>query len=450
MYAEFLFLQIAALTVSNMLTCSEFRRILLLEPREKILRCSKSVEFFIYEEPSKELDCAFVALNSGGEIFFSSDYFRALLKAKCEEMKIAFLCAKENEKPILIAALQICETHVPDAKDEEFRSEKHSVFDKVKQNISTYLLQKIREKTVRLLICGQTFLTGEYAFLADKNLPIERSAKILDKGLKIAAKKFDADAVLIKDFEKAQENAFKDLHYHAFAIDPNMVLQIKDERKNFESYLASMSSKYRTRANSVFKKSEKITSKQLDKSELTAFGDEIHAFYSQVRERAEVKIGKVSKFYFEEMKTNLPDNFFVRAYFFEGKIVGFASSFLSDKTFEAHFVGFDEQLNKSCALYQRILYDYVRDGMTLEVERISFGRTALEIKSTVGAEAKEMICFIRLRNKVSNQLIKPVFDYVKPTAWTPRSPFKEENNPESPDNPKRNENSKTTNLPSAL
>ena len=59
--------------------------------------------------------------------------------------------------------------------------------------------------------------------------------------------------------------------------------------------------------------------------------------------------------------------------------------------------------------------------------QVYLGRTAAEMKSTVGAVAHDLVCYIRHRNGLSNQVIRPFIDYLKPSDWTPRNPFKEEN-----------------------
>jgi hypothetical protein len=58
-------------------------------------------------------------------------------------------------------------------------------------------------------------------------------------------------------------------------------------------------------------------------------------------------------------------------------------------------------------------------------KQITFARTALEIKSSVGAKPEEMIGFIKHQNPLINQLIAPLFRYFEPdNQWNERNPFK--------------------------
>lgn len=82
-------------------------------------------------------------------------------------------------------------------------------------------------------------------------------------------------------------------------------------------------------------------------------------------------------------------------------------------------------MNKEYELYQNILYDYINETITNNLPQLILGRTAAEIKSTVGAQAYQLTCYIRHINPLSNHLIKPFIDSIKTIDWIPRSPFKE-------------------------
>ncbi|HRW74457.1 MAG TPA: GNAT family N-acetyltransferase, partial [Saprospiraceae bacterium] len=56
-----------------------------------------------------------------------------------------------------------------------------------------------------------------------------------------------------------------------------------------------------------------------------------------------------------------------------------------------------------------------------------FARTAEEIKSSVGAKAVNLTCYIRHRSSFTNRFIRPLLDYLNPVDdWVPRHPFKQE------------------------
>ena len=125
------------------------------------------------------------------------------------------------------------------------------------------------------------------------------------------------------------------------------------------------------------------------------------------------------------MKKVLGDKFNFTAYYHDQKLIGFKTTFILEHEIEAHFIGLDYSINKELDLYQNILYDYVKEAIENSSKKLLLGRTASEIKSTVWAEALELTCYIRHRNPLSNRIIKPFVDYLKPSEWIPRNPFKE-------------------------
>ena len=78
-------------------------------------------------------------------------------------------------------------------------------------------------------------------------------------------------------------------------------------------------------------------------------------------------------------------------------------------------------------MYLNILYDIIKVGFEQECKSIVFARTALEIKSSVGAEPHEMYWYLRHRNKISNRFLSQIVDYLNPKDdWVQRKPFKDQ------------------------
>lgn len=142
-----------------------------------------------------------------------------------------------------------------------------------------------------------------------------------------------------------------------------------------------------------------------------------------VHSNARFRLAALTPEYFVKMKTQFPDEFKLTIYLLEGKIVAFRSGFENQGEYEAHFIGLDYSLNRDKCLYQRILYDFVNDAIQNQSKRLLLGRTAAEIKSTVGAVPHDLECYMRHRNSISNHIISPFIDYLKPVEWIQRKPF---------------------------
>ncbi|WP_258932065.1 hypothetical protein [Flavobacterium oreochromis] len=112
-------------------------------------------------------------------------------------------------------------------------------------------------------------------------------------------------------------------------------------------------------------------------------------------------------------------------YFLNNRLVGFHTLLLNGELLETYFLGYDEQIQKDNMLYLNMLYNMTEFGIENKFKKIIFGRTALEIKSSIGAKPVVMSGFIYHRNKFINKYIHKIFTGLEPTViWKERHPFK--------------------------
>jgi hypothetical protein len=98
---------------------------------------------------------------------------------------------------------------------------------------------------------------------------------------------------------------------------------------------------------------------------------------------------------------------------------------LNGDVLETYFLGYDDQIQKEKMLYLNMLYNMTQFGIENQFKKIIFGRTALEIKSSIGAEPVMMSGFIYHTNVWVNRLLPKVFPKLEPTlTWQQRHPFK--------------------------
>ncbi len=76
-------------------------------------------------------------------------------------------------------------------------------------------------------------------------------------------------------------------------------------------------------------------------------------------------------------------------------------------------------------LYLNMLYDMTAYAIKKQYDHIIFARSAMEIKSSVGAEAEEVYGIIRHTNPIINLFVRRLFGYFDPKVeWKSRNPFK--------------------------
>ncbi|MCD8528876.1 MAG: hypothetical protein LRY27_02650 [Chitinophagales bacterium] len=150
----------------------------------------------------------------------------------------------------------------------------------------------------------------------------------------------------------------------------------------------------------------------------------LFSLYKNVIDKADFKLAEIPPNYFIDFKESLGNDFQIRAYSYQGQMMGFISYFIGKDTLHINFVGLDYTMNKDLCVYQRILYDCIEQGILLSKKEIHFGRTATEIKTAVGAEPHKVFAYLKHVSTIPNLAIKPLTTYLKPETFEARNPFK--------------------------
>lgn len=173
------------------------------------------------------------------------------------------------------------------------------------------------------------------------------------------------------------------------------------------------------------KKAKALEFRELSLEEVELYNDEMYALYKATADRALFSLFTLDPKYFLDLKRTLQDKLILTAVFLENKVVGFYTFVDNGKIADAHFLGYDVNLNSKHQLYFNILLRLLNTGIEKGVSFLNLSRTALEIKSSVGAEPLEMSIFLRSENKIINRFLPAILDKTVPkNEWQPRSPFK--------------------------
>ncbi|MES2622380.1 MAG: GNAT family N-acetyltransferase [Bacteroidota bacterium] len=284
---------------------------------------------------------------------------------------------------------------------------------------------------VKLLVSGNVFMTGENGFYFSHDLDKATRAKILRKTTRdILKSDASVKAILISDLYHPKtefDTDFKKCGYNEIYVESDMSIHLRDEWNTFDDYMKALSSKYRVRAKKVFILCEEngVEKKDLSLDEVKLHEDKLSALYHKVMANADFKLAELSKDFFYAQKRDLPDNYHVYAYFKQGEMIGFISAFQFGKKMEVHYTGMDAEVTKPIHLYQHMMYDMIQLGIEKRAERLHFGRTAPEIKSTIGATPSPMYGYIKHRNSLFNFFVaRPYTANLKPKDYVFRNPFK--------------------------
>ncbi len=368
-----------------------------------------------------------------GSEFLQLPFLKVLENEHPDNMHFHYAIIYQSDKPVAISYFQVIDFSSDSFGSNLKESENEFsciITDYLKKHITNHLIKSADRINMRLLICGNAFVSGEHGFTCspevDKKDAVDALTDVIYRISDAEKLRGKIAVVLVKDFYPSSiqhTKEFEEYKYHDFLVEPNMVLEI--QWNSFDEYLNAMSKKYRNRAKNIIKKGAVIERKKFSVEDIKTNEKQILQLYNNVHLKAKFRMASLTPDYFAEMKKVLADKFDFVGYYFNEKLIGFRSTFILEEDIEAHFIGLDYSFNKELDLYQNILCDYVKDSLHKKAKHLFLGRTASEIKSTLGAEALELTCYIRHRNPLSNRIIKPIVDYLKPSEWVPRNPFKE-------------------------
>lgn len=369
------------------------------------------------------------ALDCEQNLYFNKNFLKCIEENHPKITFFYIILLDKNKKLSAFASIQIIDFYF-----ESVQNDSKNLTERLK-----YFGQKLHifpsKKPLKLLICGNTFVSGEHGIFIEQNQNKKIIIKELAKGiLKFtnADKKLKIDAFLLKDFRNESlfiTDELKDFNYHPFSIEPNMVLDIDENWKNFDGYLAAMKTKFRGKAKKAMQLSSALIIDDVTLENIETQLPKMTALYKKVATKASFNLSDFNLATYKGFKENFGDQYILKTYWLHNKIVGFMSGIINKNSLDAHFVGIDYELNRTHAIYQRILYDYIEIAIEKNLKTINFGRTASEIKSSVGATPQDLTVYLRHKKSITNRILKLFLLRVQPTAFQQKFPFKNARNP---------------------
>jgi hypothetical protein len=373
-----------------------------------------------------EISSLWADLTADEDIFLSTRYFRSLESSSPKSVSQKYALLYEKGEIIAYFPIQISEFNAR----ESLKDRKH--------NDSSHLRSSLA-KIVRIrgLVAGNMLVSGEYMFrFVDERYTGKEKFEILETVLGhcityYQSKKRPINVVFTKDIpvsRKMDSIGVKNSKFKPFSVEPLMVLHIKEEWSHFSDYLGALTSKYRVRAKRALKKSAHLTIREIGLGEIKSRVEEYFPLYKEVFEGLDFSLFELPKMYFASLKEHLGDDFIFKvAEDSSGNLVGFYTMIHNRGELHAHFLGYDKVSNKQSQLYITMLYKMISYGVENDFKLVDFGRTALEIKSSVGAIPHHYELYLKHTNSIANLFAGPIISILnRKTDWQPRHPFRVE------------------------
>ncbi len=283
------------------------------------------------------------------------------------------------------------------------------------------------------LVCGNLLLTGPYGARFHKDIPIDSHHNWIEFAFNkvenwLSEQKREVPPVqLIKEFYSQGEKHLPfrgEKKWHGFRIQPNHIMHIPASWNTMEDYVNALQSKYRVRYRRALKKKDQVFIRELNLEETRKFSSALYHLYLQIAGNAGFNMVHLQSDYIASTKEHLGDGFKVFVFEKEGQLVGFYSYFMQGGNMDVHYIGLNKSENIAHQLYLNMLFQVIEDAIMAKCKSINFGRTAPEIKSSVGAETIQMDCYIRHQSPLIQKSVPLLLDFLQPKLkWEERHPF---------------------------
>ncbi|MDX6183178.1 GNAT family N-acetyltransferase [Flavobacterium sp. Fl-77] len=354
-------------------------------------------------------------------IFMTREYLEVLEKSAPVNMTCHFIGIFENENLIGIALAQFLFSEKLQSFGERDKCLKTSVRNFAFKNFASHVL-----------FVGNNMLTGQNAFSIAETANKPQAVKVLHKAIHFLKKDFKSKGkkvhiTSIKDFSAAEIDLLKDefKNNYIFSTQPNMIFEINENWNTEQDYIEALSKKYRDQYKRARKKSDGVEKRKMSLEEIIEHENTIYDLYFHVAKNAPFNTFFLAKNHFRTFKEILKDKFLFYGYFIEEKLIGFNTLIKNGNDMDTYFLGYDESIQREKMLYLNMLYDMIAYSINQGFRTIVFARTALEIKSSVGAKPVKMYGLITHSNPFINKKMGKIFDYLEPKIeWQERNPFK--------------------------
>lgn len=317
-------------------------------------------------------------------------------------------------------------------------------FDDIfRDTADNYLYQKAKQIVAKIvrgnaLIVGNLMHTGQHGLYCNTQaITFERYLNTIDQALTQLKAEIRRNhnkkirIIAFKDYFEADgihQNSFffKKQKLYRVEVQPNMIFDIPESWTISENYISSFRKKYRDRYKAARKKGHTIVKKELALVEIESMEADLFQLYKMVSDNAGVNSFVLPRDHFSHLKKSLSHQFKLFAYFLDNKLVGFYTLIVNHNTLETYFLGYDKALQNKHQLYLNMLYDMAVYAIENQCAVVVYARTAMEIKSSVGAQPRTMHIYMKhTNNLVANTVLKFIVRYLNPTIdWKERHPFK--------------------------
>jgi predicted N-acyltransferase len=362
------------------------------------------------------------------DLFLKTDFLKGLEQSYPKNITAYYVGVFKSEKLVGVAIIQRVEMYID------------NVFRRTSTNYFKHLAKKLISKIVKgnALVVGNLMHTGQHGlFFISEDISqeafLQEVYKAINKLTVIIKKTFNKKIriVTFKDYFEDDSihdrvNFFKSKSLYKAQAQPNMMFSADTNWMNMDDYCSALTKKYRRRYKTARNRVGLLENRELNLNDLHYLSSELFRLYKNVSDNARVNSFILPHNHFVSFKENLGERFKVFGYFQEDKLIGFYSLVLNNDILETYFLGYDQQLQRKHQMYLNMLYNMVDFAIQNNFKTVVYARTAMEIKSSIGAKPFKMYIYVKHANNIiANTVLSLIVKYMNPLRkWEERHPFK--------------------------
>lgn len=354
-------------------------------------------------------------------VFLSGAYLEVLEKSAPTNMTCHFIGLFDGETLIGIALSQFLDLNQLES------------FGERDQCVKTYIRNfMFRNFASHVLFVGNNMLTGQHAFAFSEDCDTAMALETLSEATNELKTLFKSKGkkihiVTYKDFIPEEVSLFKKIgfdDFYEFNTQPNMVFGVQSNWNTEQDYIDALTKKYRDQYKRARKKALGIEKRKMHLDDIIAHEAVIYNLYFHVAKNAPFNTFFLAKNHFSTFKRIFDHDFLFYGYFLDDKMIGFNTMIKNGKSLDTYFLGYDDSIQREKMLYLNMLYDMIAYAIKKGYEEVIFSRTALEIKSSVGAKPVKTVGLIKHESGILNRYMSTIFPYLEPEmVWQERNPF---------------------------
>ena len=175
---------------------------------------------------------------------------------------------------------------------------------------------------------------------------------------------------------------------------------------SWDDYRSALRTKARTKVNRILKLSAPLHFRALEVADIREQAQALHALYLKTYDRAAFRLGGLQPEDLVLFKEEMGSRFQLWVAEKDGEQIGFHCGMCDEEEVEAFFVGFGLEHNQTFALYQRMLIEFIRWGLKEGCSVVNLGRTALDLKASLGAQPQRLVLHERIQNPIVHRLAR--------------------------------------------